>query len=383
MIIGNGLIYLDGKFWSGYALECNDNGKIKNIISDIDAKIDIDAAGGYIVPGLVDLHFHGCMGYDLCDGEVDSIREMAKYEASEGITSICPATMTFSEEILTPIMQSCADFKNLQNEDKADSDCANFVGINMEGPYISPDKVGAQNPQYVHSGDIAEFTRLQERAQNLIKLVDVAPEVEGNIDFIRETVASGVRVSLAHTCADYDKTQEAFVAGAKQMTHLFNAMNPIHHRNPGPIVAASENKDVMAELISDGIHSHPAIIRLAFQLFGRDRIILISDTMRACGLNDGTYDLGGQDVTVKGALATISGGAIAGSVTNLANCMRYAINVANIPLEDAIQAATENPAKALSMTEKIGNLRPGCNADVLVLNKDLSKNAIILRGKAI
>lgn len=382
MQIVNGKTYVDGEFIEGVAVNIEEE-KIASIGEPSGAGETLDADGRYVVPGFVDLHFHGCVGADLCDGEVLSIQKIAQFQASKGTTTICPATMTFSEEILTPIMKSVKDFVDKQKKGEVLEDCAHFAGVNMEGPYISPNKVGAQNPAYVHAGSIEEFNRLNEASGNMIKLVDVAPEVEGNIDFIKQATKCGVRVSVAHTCADYDETVEAFKAGAHQMTHLFNAMNPIHHRNPGPVVAASENDEVMAELICDGVHSHPAIIRMAFKLFGEDRIILISDTMRACGLEDGTYDLGGQDVTVKGNLATIADGSIAGSVTCLPDCVRYAVLKAGLPLKTAIKCATENPARALGQSDNIGVLKAGAFADILILNSDLTLESVILRGRKI
>lgn len=381
MAIVKGRVFVDGEFKNvDVAFE---NGKITQVAAGATGGVDVDVDGCYVIPGLVDLHFHGVMGCDLCDGKVESIDEIAKFQASVGTTSICPATMTYSEEILTPIMESVHEFVEAQAAGKKPSNYSRFVGINMEGPYISPSKVGAQNPKYVHAGDIDEFNRLQEKSGGMIKLVDVAPEEPGNLDFIKEAVDAGVRVSIAHTCADYDQACAAFDAGARQMTHLYNAMNPIHHRKPGPIVAGEEDNRVMAELISDGIHSHPAIIRLAFKLFGDDRIILISDTMRACGLDDGTYDLGGQDVTVKGSLATIADGSIAGSVTCLPDCLRYAVKTANIPLESAVKCATQNPARALGLDGKIGVIKEGAFADFVILDNDLNLKGVIIGGEQV
>lgn len=382
MQILNGKTYVDGDFVESVTVNVEGD-KIASVGEASGKGEAIDATDCYVVPGFVDLHFHGCVGADLCDGEVSSIQKIAQFQASRGTTSICPATMTFSEEILTPIMESVNTFVDKQGSGEAPNDCANFVGVNMEGPYISPNKVGAQNPAYVHAGSIEEFRRLNCKSGNMIKLVDVAPEVEGNLSFIKQAVKEGVRISVAHTCANYDETVEAFKSGARQMTHLFNAMNPIHHRNPGPVVAACENEEVTAELICDGVHSHPAIIRMAFKLFGEERIILISDTMRACGMEDGTYDLGGQDVTVRGNLATIADGSIAGSVTCLPDCVRYAVNTAHIPLKSVIKCATENPARALGMCDKIGTLAQGSFADILILNKDLTLKSVILRGRKI
>ena len=383
MAVINGKVFVDGAFAEGKNVAF-ENGKITAVTEGAsDSGETVDASGCYVIPGLVDLHFHGCVGADLCDGKVDSIEKIAKFQASVGTTSICPATMTYSEGILTPIMESVSQFVEAQKRGETTSECSTFVGINMEGPYISPDKVGAQNPAFVHAGDIAEFNRLNDASGKMIKLVDVAPEVPGNLEFVKQAADEGIRVSVAHTCATFDETNSAFEAGARQMTHLFNAMNPVHHRKPGPVVAAFDDERVMAELICDGIHSHPAVIRMAFKLFGDDRIILISDTMRACGLEDGTYDLGGQDVTVRGSLATIADGSIAGSVTCLPDCLRYAVKTAGIPLESAVKCATKNPAHALGMDGKVGSICEGASADILILNEDLTLNSVILRGEKI
>ena len=255
------------------------------------------------------------------------------------MTAICPATMTYPEDVLAPIMDAAASYE-------AKRDGAALVGINMEGPYISPGNIGAQNPAYLHLPDEAMFRRLQERSGNLIKLVDVAPEVDGALDFIR-SVSSDVRVSIAHTQADYDTACAAIEAGARQMTHLCNAMPPLHHRKPGPIGAAFDHSEVMPELIADGVHIHPSMMRLLFAAFGADRVILISDSMMATGLDDGEYSLGGQDVTVRGNVATLRSGTIAGSATDLMACVRVAVRDMGIPLDAAVRAASANPARAL------------------------------------
>ena len=333
----------------------------------------LDARGCYVIPGLIDLHFHGCRGADLCDGTEDAIRTIARFEASRGVTAICPATMTYPEERLAAIMRAVRAFS-------PEADEAQLVGVNMEGPFISPDKVGAQNPAYVQEPDLAMLERLQEEAGGLVKLVDVAPEVPGALEFIAQ--ASGaVRISLAHTCADYDCAREAFAMGARQLTHTFNAMPGLHHRNPGPIAAARECPEATVELIADGVHVHPAMVRLAFALFGADRVILISDSMRACGLADGTYDLGGQDVEVRGPRATLVDGTIAGSVTDLASCVRHAVREMGIPLADAVRAATLTPARALGIDGERGTLEPGKVADAVLLDREtLEVRAVVLRG---
>ncbi len=334
---------------------------------------DVDASGCYVVPGFIDVHFHGCMGADLCDATGESVRTIARYEAACGVTAICPATMTYPEELLSSVARTAASF------DPADDEAA-LVGINMEGPFISPDKIGAQNPAYVQSTDAAMLRRIQEAAGGLVKLVDIAPEEPGALDFITEA-ANEVRVSLAHTCTDYDTAVQAFARGARHMTHLYNAMPGLHHRKPGPIAAAWENPDVTVELICDGVHVHSAMARMTFGLFGAERICLISDSMRACGLDDGEYDLGGQQVNVCGNVATLADGTIAGSVTDLAACMRHAVLEMGIPLEDAVHAATLTPARVIGVDGDRGSLEVGKIADAVVLDEELNVKHVVLRGK--
>ena len=335
----------------------------------------LDASGCYVIPGLIDVHFHGAMGHDFCDASDEGISAIAAYEASRGVTSICPTTMTLPEERLAPIVASVAAHEAAAGE-------AGIVGINMEGPYIAPDKVGAQNPAYVRSASIEEFGRLQQQAMGLIKLVDVAPEQPGNLEFIRQ-MSHDVRVSVAHTCTGYDDACAAFDAGARHMTRLFNAMPSLHHREPGPIAAGAERNDVTAEIIADGVHIHPAMVRLAFALFGDDRMILISDSLRACGLGDGEYELGGQQFFVKGNRATIANGSLAGSVSDVMACMRTAVRTMGIPLTSAVKAATVNPARALGLEGKLGAIAPGYQADAVVLDRDLNIKHVVLRGKVI
>ena len=336
---------------------------------------ELNAEGLYVIPGLMDIHFHGCIGYDFCDGTKEAIRQMAEYQLKNGITNICPASMTFSEEQLTEIFENAAQYHSNQG--------ARLVGINMEGPFISAEKKGAQNPKYIHRPDVAMFERLQKAAGGLIKIVDIAPETEGAMDFI-EKVSDRVRVSLAHTTADFETAKEAFRRGANHVTHLYNAMPPFSHRAPGVIGAACDGEKVMVELICDGIHSHPAVVRTTFKMFGDDRIIMISDSMMACGLEDGQYTLGGQDATVYGNKATLTQeGNIAGSVTNLMNCVRTAVKEMGIPLESAVKCAAVNPAKAIGLYDRYGSLEIGKKADVVLLDKELNIQYVIQDGQVI
>ena len=260
---------------------------------------------------------------------------------------------------------------------------ADLVGINMEGPFISPDKIGAQNPKYLHHADVGMFRRLQERSGGLIKLVDMAPEEDGALDFIQQC-HDEVRISIAHTCTDYDTAKKAFAAGASHMTHLYNAMPGITHRAPGPIVAALED-GAEVELITDGVHIHPAMVWFTFRVFGDDHVVLIADSMMACGLPDGQYSLGGQAVTVRGPVATLTEhpGVIAGSATCLYDCMRRAVLDMDLPLASAVRAASENPARSIGVESDYGSLAPGRYGNVILADHQLNIQKVIQKGHII
>ena len=350
----------------------------ERIVQDISPLPDeeiIDASGLLALPGLVDIHLHGAVGHDFCDADETSIAKIADFEAKNGILAICPATMTYDENTLCRIMETAAAHKNSFGSD--------LVGINMEGPFISAQKMGAQNPRYLHAPDINMFYRLQKRANGLIKLLDIAPEESGAMDFIK-TASKNVRISLAHTCTDYETAKAAFKNGASHITHLYNAMPPIGHREPGPIVAALE-ENAHVELIADGIHVHPAMVRFTFNTFGADRVVLISDSMMACGLPNGQYALGGQAVTVKDFRCTLtdSPDTIAGSATCLFDCMRRAVTDMGIPLETAIRAATENPAKCIGVENDYGSLSIGKFGNVVLTDSDLHIRYVIQKGDII
>lgn len=335
--------------------------------------------GCIAIPGLTDIHFHGCMGADFSDGNMRALDEIAGYEAKNGITTIVPATMTLPEELLQQSCEVACEFRKQQEVGKKEKKAV-LCGIHMEGPFVSEEKLGAQNPDYVRRADQKMFDRMQEKSGGMIRFVDIAPETDGAMDFIRDNKKRTV-LSLAHTGADYDTAGKAFAAGACHVTHLYNAMTPFTHRNPGVIGAAVDAK-AEAELICDGVHVHPSAVRMALKLFGEDRIIFISDSMRAAGLKDGTYTLGGQKVEVKGRYARLENGNLAGSVTNLMDCLRWAVKVAGIPLTTAVKCAAVNPAKSAGIYEKYGSITPGKAANLVLLRKeDLSIKSVILNGE--
>ncbi len=374
MIIRNAKVFADGCRFVEKDLMIRDGRIVFGAAPEPGEEI-LDAQGVYALPGLVDIHFHGAVGHDFCDADEAGLQAIADFEASKGVLAICPATMTFSEEILNGIMDVAAAHKNERGAD--------LVGINMEGPYISPNKVGAQNPKYVMTADAGMFRRLQARSGGLIKLVDIAPEVEGNLDFIREC-HNEVRISIAHTCADYDTAKQALAAGATHMTHLYNAMPGITHRDPGPIIAALE-EGAEVELITDGVHIHPAMVRFTFNTFGDDHVILIADSMMACGLPDGQYSLGGQAVTVRGPRATLTEhpGTIAGSATCLYDCMRHAVMEMGVPLASAVRAASLNPARSIGVDADYGSLDAGRWGNVILADAQLNIQHVIRKGEVI
>lgn len=303
------------------------------------------------------------MGADFCDATPESLLRIASYEAANGIVNICPASMTLPEAQLRKVYQNAAAYQRQSG--------SHLVGIRMEGPFFSYEKRGAQNPAYLTTPDAAMVRRLQKAAGGMIKLVDVAPETEGALAFIRE-LREEVRLSLAHTNADYDQAIAGFQAGATQVTHLYNGMSGMNHRAPGVVGAALENESCFVELICDGIHVAAPMIRNTFKMFGDDRIILISDSISATGMPDGTYELGGQTVhVVKGKASIAATGRIAGSTFHLMDCLRFAVKEAKIPLESAVKCATINPAKSLGIENEYGSIEPGKRAQLVFLDEDL------------
>lgn len=337
----------------------------------------IDGQGCYAIPGLIDLHFHGAVGADLSDGTIDAIERIAAYEASVGVTSICPASMTLPESDLQKTMIAAKIF--MESQRACIDSKSRLAGINLEGPFISEKKKGAQSADHIKPCDLKLFKRLQNASSNLIKLVSVAPETENAMEFIRE-VKDDVTVSLAHTTADYEIASKAFKCGARHVTHLYNAMPGFLHRDPGVIGAAYDCPDCCVELICDGVHIHPAVVRSTFQMFSQERVVMISDSMRATGLKDGCYSLGGQEVFVHGNLAKLADGTIAGSVTNLMECVRTAVQKMGIPLGTAVACASMNPAKVLGIYESVGSISPGKYADLVLLDRNLKVKAVYLGG---
>lgn len=336
---------------------------------------ELDAAGKYVTPGFVDIHIHGAAGSDFCDGMDGSdkyVRAMQKYLGSQGVTSFLGTTMAFSEEILDRIFDTARPIFGQEGYG------AILRGVNMEGPFFNKAKKGAQAEEYIIDPDWEMFQRLWERSGHNIRLVDVAPELPGALEFAQKA-SKLCTVSIAHTCATYEEATAAFANGFTHTTHLFNAMPAFTHRAPGVVGAASDFAEHI-EMICDGIHLNPAVVRAVFNMFGPDRVCIISDAMQACGMPNGEYSLGGQKVFMTDGLATLADGTIAGSATCQAEGFRRAVKF-GVPLESALKAATINPAKAAGLDDEVGSIAVGKRADVLVLGADLHPEHIFIGGK--
>ena len=355
---------------------CTDGALISEISGD---DCVLDASGCYVIPGLVDVHFHGCVGEDFSDATAEGLQRIADFELSQGVTYICPAGMTLPEDQLRAICENVAAHR------AKNAGGAEVVGAHLEGHFLSTAKKGAQNGDYLHDPDIDMLRRLQTAAEGCVKLVTVAPEQPNAMEFIRAAKEMGITVSVGHTVADYDTAMEAFRSGATHATHLYNGMPSIHHRAPAVIGAAFDSAGVRAELICDGVHIHGAVVRMTFQLFGKERMVLISDSLRATGMPDGQYPFGGQEIEVHGNRATIVGHpeTLAGSVTSLMGCLRQAVKF-GIPVADAVRACTYNPAAAIGIDDRAGTLDVGKAASLVLLDQnDLSTRAIVFKGKTV
>ena len=346
----------------------------------------LDGKGCYAIPGLLDVHFHGCLGLDVCDGTEEAVHTIARYEAESGVTAMCPATLTLPAEELKAILANMADFRDrMERGEVPDGDrCADIVGINMEGPFISVVKKGAQNADYIIPCDAELAREFYEASGELLKFIGLAPE--DNPDFVEyiNKVKEYTGVSLAHTNADYASAKKAFDAGARHAVHLFNAMSAFTHRDPGVVGAVSDSPHVSAEIITDGVHVHPAMVRTAFRFNGADRMIIISDSLRSTGMPDGDYVLGGQAIIKKGKYCRLAeGGALAGSVSNQFECMVNAVKEMEIPLETAVACSTIHPAKAIGVDDLYGTIEEGKYGDLVLLNEELELMAVVKRGKVI
>lgn len=344
-------------------------------IGNFSSEDGLDLTGLVVMPGLIDMHIHGCGGADTGDATPEALETMSQTLVKNGVTSFCPASMTLSFEELTKIFANIDAMK-----DKVGG--AYIHGANMEGPYIAMSKKGAQNPLYVRNPDKEEFKKLYEGCNGAIRVVDIAPECDGGDEFIKE-IQPICPVSIAHTDAGYDEAVHAIELGVRHITHLFNAQSGLHHRKPGVVGAAFDvgrANGVRAELICDGFHIHPATLRIAFREMGEDGTVIISDSMKAAGCPDGDYDLGGQPVYVRDGKALLADGTIAASTSNVYKELKNVISF-GIPEKQVVKSATINPAKAIRVSDKTGSIEEGKLADILVVDKDYNIKLVIVKGE--
>ncbi len=350
---------------------------ITDIGHNLSGDDEIDFSGKLILPGVIDIHTHGAVCHDHCSGDKDGLARVCEFEAKNGVTSFLPTTMTVSEEMLINAVKAVADFA------EGDYKGATPLGVHLEGPFFSMSKRGAQPAEYIKEPDFDMFTRINEASGGMVKIIDIAPETEGAYAFI-EKAKDVCTVSCGHTAADYETTMGAFKAGATHAVHLYNAMTGATHREPGVAGAVwDSDENVTAELICDGAHIHPAIIRTTFKILGK-RVVMISDSLSGAGLAEGEkfFDAAGHTITIRDGKGVLDDGTIAGSVTSLFECMRRTVAF-GVPLEDAMYAASYAPAKVIGMEDIVGSIDVGMRADLVVTDKDLNIDTVFVRGKRV
>ena len=379
MIIKNGLVFYKGKF------EKKDfrvsNGIFESIgepgtLKQMEGEQVLDADGKRVLPGLVDIHSHGRAGADFSFADQDALERMSASYAASGVTAILATTMSNEPEEVKQAVASIREF--CDKNEAVQTPMVKIIGIHMEGPFLSEKKKGAHDPRNLLAPDVKIYEEMQSLSGHRVRLMVIAPELPGTEEFIHRCKKDGVTVSLGHTACDYDLACKAADWGVDHVTHLFNAMQPLHHREPG-LIGAAVDKEMYVEVICDGIHLHPAIIRMMF-LLCPEKVVLISDSMPAAGLSDGEYELGGIKVHVKGGKATQEDGTIAGSTINVYEAMVNAIRF-GVPEEQAVLSASYIPAKSVKTEDKVGCIAVGRNADFILVDEDWNLEKVYINGK--
>ncbi len=368
----NANAYTDGEF-QNKAVYIN-NGKIS--FEEQSADDVIDAKGNMLIPGFIDIHIHGAMGYDFNDGTDEALEKITRFVASHGTTSVLATTSTIAKDDEKKAINAIAD-KMLSG-----TDGARIVGVHMEGPFFNPKALGAQNPEHVLVPSIENIEYMAGDNLPIVRLVAIAPEVEGAIPLIEKLKKLGIRTAIGHTKATYAEAVSAMDSGADMLTHFYNAMTPLNHRDPGVVGAALDRGNADIQLITDLIHLHPAAIRIAINAVGEDRAIIVSDAMCGTGLGDGVYKLGGLDVYVKDSIARIKEGNLAGSTLTLDVALKNMVSIGYKP-ETAIKFLTQNPARAIGVSDKKGSIKEGMDADMVIMNSSFEVLRTFVGGKTV
>jgi len=383
IIITNGTIITPFHLLNGKAIIV-EKGRIREIVNKEDISTAtltgaevIEGKDEYIVPGYIDIHVHGGGGSDVMDGDYEAINQIAISHSHFGTTSFLPTTMTMSKDKIIRSLRSICEAV------KKGTAGAEILGIHMEGPYINPEKKGAQKEEDIRKISIDEFSEFNQASGNLIRLVTIAPEMPGAIGLIKYLYEQGIITSVGHTNATYVQTQAGIRAGLSHVTHTFNAMRELHHREPGVVGAALISPELTVEIIADGIHIHSIVLKILTKIKEGEKVVLITDAMRAAGLKEGTYDLGGQEVIVTKGQARLKDRTLAGSVLTMDKAVKNMVNKIGIQLPKAIQMASYNPAKSIGIENKKGSIEPGKDADIVILNKNLETELTMVAGKVV
>jgi N-acetylglucosamine-6-phosphate deacetylase len=352
-----------------------DVGPASQYKQDDDAKVITLSPDYQVIPGAIDIHIHGASNSDAMDATHDALSTMAKTLPKEGTTSFLATTMTQSTQAIESALLNAGKYIENQTQENAE-----IVGVHLEGPFISPARKGAQPEDYIVDPDVTLFKRWQEMAENQIKLVTLAPEQPNGLDLAAHLRGTGVVASIGHSDATYDQIDEAIQAGTTHVTHLYNGMRGLHHREPGVLGAAYLRDELYVELIADGIHCRPEMIKLAYNQITSERMILITDSLRAKWLEKGTYDLGGQPVNVDETKATLSDGTLAGSILKMNDAIKNTMKYTGCSMTDIIKMTAENPAKQLRIFDRKGSIQVGKDADLVILNDRLDVEMTFCRG---
>lgn len=331
-----------------------------------------------VVPGFIDEHVHGAAGSDAMDGTMEDLGKIANALASEGTTAFLATTMTQSPENITKALKAVKAYRELSPESGAE-----ILGVHLEGPFISKDFVGAQPIEYVAKPSVEVFKKYQDASGDCVRIVTLAPEVEGSTELIKYLVSQNIVASIGHTNATYADVKKAVESGATNLTHTYNAMKPLHHREVGTVGSGFLFDELNCECICDGIHVSGPAIQLLHKNKPADKMTLITDAMRAKHMPDGVSELGGQVVIVKNGEARLENGTLAGSVLKMNNAVKNVMKFLNLPLEEVVKLASQNPAKNLGVFDQMGSIKEGKRADFVILDKDLNVVQTVRNGKVI